>query len=339
MVAGKSYTYHFKEIYSISYLALESNRAIKTIPIGGNSFYFESPYIVENNFEILNDLTDYSIKFQISVVNNDSGDFDPSSPLNVTLKDIEGNNYSTTANYVSAGSESNTYIYEITELENNKPLNVSTNYSIFSIDNEWLAVGSNINPIDLEILITDQLNGDGNFKTANAYILEEGFKIVEYNDTSVKYTITVEGWENDYKNYEENEIYAKLISEDNAEGNTYKSKFIEKNGNEYTYEITGLNDETSYTFYSLENTNLSINDKAAPVDEEIILTEDLGIDSSFLIFKTEKTKIPNYVWIILAIIIMLIIIIGIFILIRILNRNKREREEFNELLNEDIKSK
>ena len=208
----------------------------------------------------------------------------------------------------------------------------------FSIDNEWLAVGSNINDIDNEILIEDDLGAEGNFTTANAYIIENGFKIVEYNDTSVKYTITVEGWENDYKNYE-NEIDVRLISEDNSEGDIYQSKFIEKNGNEYTYEITGLNDETSYTFYSLENTKLSINDKATPIDEEIILTEDLGIDSSFLIFKTEKTKIPNYVWIILAIIIMLIIIIGIIILIRILNRNKREKREFNELLNEDIKSK
>ncbi|BDV02475.1 MAG: hypothetical protein HPAVJP_3640 [Candidatus Hepatoplasma vulgare] len=61
----------------------------------------------------------------------------------------------------------------------------------------------------------------------------------------------------------------------------YKSKFIEKNGNEYTYEIKGLNDETSYTFYSLENTKLSINDRTNPIDEEIILEENLGIDSSF----------------------------------------------------------
>ncbi|BDV02479.1 MAG: hypothetical protein HPAVJP_3680 [Candidatus Hepatoplasma vulgare] len=339
IVPGTYYSYKVHYVYSPAYLALrESSNVVKDIVIDTNTFYFESPYIVENSFEILNDSTDYSIKFQIGLINNRHKDFDPSKSLNVTLKDIEGNNYSTTANYVSAGSESNTYIYEITELENNKPLNVSTNYSIFSIDNEWLAVGSNINDIDNEILLEDDLGAEGSFTTANAYILEEGFKIIEYNDTSVKYTITVEGWENDYKNYE-NEIDVRLISEDNSEGDIYQSKFIEKNGNEYTYEITGLNDETSYTFYSLENTKLSINDKATPIDEEIILTEDLGIDSSFLIFKTEKTKIPNYVWIILAIIIMLIIIIGIIILIRILNRNKREKREFNELLNEDIKSK
>ncbi|BDV02476.1 MAG: hypothetical protein HPAVJP_3650 [Candidatus Hepatoplasma vulgare] len=339
IVAGTSYKFFVDTIYASACLALgESTNVVKDIAVDNNSFSFENPYIVENSFEILNDSTDYSIKFQIGLINNQHKDFDTSSPLNVTLKDIEGNNYSTTANYVSVGSESNTYIYEITELENNKPLNISTNYSIFSIDNEWLAVGSNINDIDNEILIEDDLGAEGNFTTANAYIIENGFKIVEYNDTSVKYAITVEGWENDYKNYE-NEIDVRLISEDNSEGEIYQSKFIEKNGNEYTYEITGLNEETSYTFYSLENTKLSINDKATPIDEEIILEEDLGIYSSFLIFKTEKTKIPSYVWIILAIIIMLIIIIGIFILIRILNRNKREREEFNELLNEDIKSK
>ncbi|BDV02480.1 MAG: hypothetical protein HPAVJP_3690 [Candidatus Hepatoplasma vulgare] len=323
---GTYYNYRIEYIYSTAHLALGgSTNVAQNITIDTNIFYYNSPYIVNNSFEILNDSTDYSIEFQIGLINNSHADFDASSPLNVTLKDIEGNNYSTTANYVSTGSESNTYIYEITELENNKPLNVSTNYSIFSIDNEWLAVGSNINDIDNEILIEDDLGAEGNFTTANAYIIENGFKIVEYNDTSVKYAITVEGWENDYKNYE-NEIDVRLISEDNSEGDIYQSKFIEKNGNEYTYEITGLNDETSYTFYSLENTKLSINDKATPIDEEIILTEDLGIDSSFLIFKTEKTKIPSYVWIILAIIIMLIIIIGIIILIRILNRNKREKE-------------
>ncbi|BDV02482.1 MAG: hypothetical protein HPAVJP_3710 [Candidatus Hepatoplasma vulgare] len=237
---GTNYKFFVDTIYSSAYLALgESTNVVKSIAIDNNSFSFVSPYIVENSFEILNDSTDYSIKFQIGLVNDQNGDFDTSSPLNVTLKDIEGNNYSTTANYVSTGSESNTYIYEITELENNKPLNVSTNYSIFSIDNEWLAVGSNINDIDNEILIEDDLGAEGNFTTANAYIIENGFKIVEYNDTSVKYAITVEGWENDYKNYE-NEIDVRLISEDNSEGDIYQSKFIEKNGNEYTYEITEI---------------------------------------------------------------------------------------------------
>ncbi|BDV02466.1 MAG: hypothetical protein HPAVJP_3550 [Candidatus Hepatoplasma vulgare] len=313
------------------------------------SFYTineNNPYIEERGFDILT-TTENSVEFQIAVIENKDISFDPKNSLNVTINDSLGNSINKTANYIEEESSGNNYVYEITGLEE------GTSYEIISLNNTGLAVGNNLNEIDNEILIKDDLGAEGNFITLNnnPYIetgTNSGFEIISYTETTVTYTITVYNKKPNENidvtlTLNENNLISPKINNNLTETKTYSSHLIDSDeeNNKYTYEVTNLNDNTDYTFYSLDNSGLAIGSSSEEIDDQIILTDELFVNPNLLFFKTYESKIPNYVWIILIIFLIIIIFIGILLLLRTINKNKEKKidREINNLAGERINKK
>ncbi|BDV02467.1 MAG: hypothetical protein HPAVJP_3560 [Candidatus Hepatoplasma vulgare] len=306
----------------------------------------DDPYIEEKGFEIL-DTTSNSVKFQITVIEDEENSFDPSISLNVTINDSLGNSINKTANYIEEESSGNNYVYEITDLEE------GTSYEIISLNDTGLAVGSGLNEIDNEILINDDLEAEGNFVTSNTnpYIetgANSGFEIINYTETTVTYTINVYNKKPNENidvtlTLNENNLASPKINNNLTETKTYSSHLVDSDeeNNKYTYKVTNLNDNTDYTFYSLDNSGLAIGSSSEEIDDQIILTDELFVNPNLLFFKTYESKIPNYVWIILIIFLIIIIFIGILLVLKIINKNKEKKidREINNLAGERINKK
>ncbi|BDV02436.1 MAG: hypothetical protein HPAVJP_3250 [Candidatus Hepatoplasma vulgare] len=147
-----------------------------------NSGDTELPYIVTpNGFEIV-ETTTSSVQFQINVINNDDNDFNERNSIAVTIKDSHGGSYDSTASYVSTGDQNDTYIYEITELddENGIAFTADESYEIYSLNDTGLAVGSSDSEIDNEILVNAELGVNGSFTTIDENDSDGGNGIGEW---------------------------------------------------------------------------------------------------------------------------------------------------------------
>lgn len=125
----------------------------------------------------------------------------------------------------------------------------------------------------------------------NPYIITNGFEInnVDLLTSSVIFTITTIG---EWIAPEEIDI-SLLINNDAESPQSYtatkldtSSHIVDSGINEiqYHYQITELDTTQSYTFYSLNNTGLAVENNGDALDEEILLADDLGMITSDISF-------------------------------------------------------
>ncbi|BDV02438.1 MAG: hypothetical protein HPAVJP_3270 [Candidatus Hepatoplasma vulgare] len=250
-----------------------------------------NPYINKNNgFEIF-EVTGNSVEFKINVINNYDNDFDPGKNINVTIKDSNNNTYQTTSTYVEEKSSGDNYVYEITELESGVSLKPESNYEIISLNNTGLAVGSNEEISDDEILIEDELNCKGSFKTLenNPYIEKtDGFEILDVNNSSVIFEIKViNNNEEDFDPFQPLNLTLK-----DSNSNIYKTTGtyinLENATNNYVYELNEIEEgvplspSNSYEIYSLNDTGLAVGGNQEAIDNEIEIVNELGENGNFI---------------------------------------------------------
>lgn len=250
-----------------------------------------NPYIEETNGFLITEITGNSVKFQINVINTDDNDFDPNKDINITINETDGTSHNSNATYIEEDSLGNNYVYEITELESGISLKPVTTYEIISLNNTGLAIGGKENQADNQILIKEELGGDGTFTTLenNPYITStDGFQILDVSSTSVIFEIKVIN--NSTKDFDSFKALNVTLKDSNNNLHQSSAKFInlESSNNNYVYKINELEEDVLltpnnyYEIVSLDNTGLAVGDSTANIDDEINIKEDLGEDGSFI---------------------------------------------------------
>ncbi|BDV02429.1 MAG: hypothetical protein HPAVJP_3180 [Candidatus Hepatoplasma vulgare] len=253
-------------------------------------------------------ITTTTITFGITLYNYSDVHLDIEDSINLSLEKKSTGEYKTyNASLISSEGELGkkgeiSLTYKIENLEPN------TTYKFISLNNTNLAITSGNNPIDNEILIEEELKFNNNeFTTvySNPFISSGGFKITNTHGTVVEFSLEITDDYNNFNYY--NPLKVKL---NDKNGEIVTAQFIDKNENKYYYQISGLEENTTYSIYSLIDTNLAIEGNGNVVDEEILIEEELGVlDNNFTTEKMDSIELdgmPVY-W--------FPIIFGIFILI------------------------
>lgn len=237
------------------------------------------------NFWINKDsITTNTITFGITVYNYSNVHLNIEDSINVSLKNLSTNEYenfnapliSYEGNLDQIGEINLTY-----EIQN---LNPGIMYKFISLNNTDLAINSGDNLVDEEILIEEELGViDNEFSTIylNPFILNQGFEITNSHGTIVEFALTINDEYNTFNYF--NPLKVKL---NNSDGEIVTAKYLKKEGNKYYYQISGLEENTDYSIYSLVDTNLAIENNGNVVDNEILINEELSVSNNF--FTTEK---------------------------------------------------
>lgn len=250
----------------------------------------ENPYITNGSLIIdYNSVTNSSVEFSITVFDNENNDFTNliSNGLSIILKNNSGTEIPINASWLEEESNisSNNYTFLIEGLDS------GTYYEIYSLENTGLAIGSTSNAVDDSILVQDELGVVNNsFTTSsnNPYILQGGLTIDEESITtsSVKFSLNVVDNQNfDFISNIINGINLILKDEDNNNLEITAKWLNEESSYEnstYAFKIEGLEDNSTYEIYSLENTGLAINSPTNEVDDSILVENELGVrDNAF----------------------------------------------------------
>lgn len=291
-----------------------------------------NPYIVEQGFEILEEsITNYSIKVELNIIDNNEKDFDSfletnnnkiDFTLTYTINQVVYN-VADVGTYLESESEDNHYVFLVTNLIFNHE------YNFVSIDNTNLAVGNSAAPIDENINIVEELNipeENTNFFTKpNPYSpISDGLTIdydsIDYH--SIEFTLLVYGWSEQYKK----ELEVVLINSADAYVK-YTAELIENEGNYYTYRINNLHDNQDYTLFSIIDPGFALNSGENVIYDEILFS-DYQIDNNEATFHTPNQINKLYI-IILMLTISFLISVG-YLFSRILTLKKRQHHLKNE---------
>lgn len=265
-------------------------------------------YIEEGGFEILEDsITNTTVDFSIKVNQIEDDDFDFSSAIDVTLKNIEDNiDISTEAILVNNNlREENTYTYRISDLD------PDVEYQIISLDNSNLALDTDSNEKSETISVIDDLGYDETFTTdTNPFVEPNGFKIEEDSITksSFEFSLIVNNWSDPKQT-----LTVGILENGNEEPTFFDANLIGQDNNTYRYKVDGLEEDSNYIVYSIVNPGFALNASGGLADE-ILLENYLSDD--VLAIQTVNVLDPFIIIMIVLIVVLIFIAILLFVYIK-----------------------
>lgn len=264
----------------------------------------EENHIIDGN-EII-----FRIKLN-NITNTDWSFYDNKFPFRIKLLDEETQHiWPFDANFIyeeEIDANSSYFYYETKVFK-------SDTYTTEYIDNTpfLFNIGGGDHPESNFIL--NEITFTTNFE--NPYIESGDFKILSTDSNSIKFQIMItDTYDRKFYNFLksglDNKIQTTLINDENNADEIHYANYVSnsynENTNKYTYvfQINDLSRGNHYTFYSLNNTFLTIGENRGIEDNKISLKYELSLSDSQLVFDTTHTLL------IISIVIAIVVLINI----------------------------